>query len=261
MNIMKDVAVRKTLAEMVEDRDAAVRHWADGYRLLDQACGFCKENARYGGPTLYDTPKPEQATRQIDACFWRAAFERTRMTELMDATAMAEFHKTLEREPPVFSMTNIEAQYVTMYQDADTMFRRGIYRVFAQLDYSYRTNENEPYQLSQRNIVGYLFDTWSVEYGGAPRLSHYKTDMINDIDRCVKILTGRKHQPRELETRINDAMSKQDGPPWIFEDDDYQLKAFKNGNGHLLFKDPAVVRRLNLEIEKYCNHAKLAAAA
>ena len=77
----------------------------------------------------------------------------------------------------------------------------------------------------------------------------------------MKVLTGRKHQPRELETRVNAAMKECDGPPWTYEDDDYQMKLYKNCNCHLVFKNQDTIDRLNRSIAEYCNHHQLAEAA
>lgn len=259
MTFQTDIAVRKTLGEMVEDRNNAVRLWGDGCKLIDMAKGICDENARYGGPRTYDIPSPGDATKSIDSAFWRASFERTGMMQIMDAKATKQFKDSLEKKPPVFSMDNIESQYLTMYQEADTMFLRGIYEVFRTLDPDYWNNNHEPYQISSKNILRGILDGWS--YGGNRHLSYYRTDWINDVDRCVKVLTGRKHQPRELETNINAALKDQDGPPWIYEDDDYLMKFFKNCNCHLVFKNQDTIDRLNSSIAKYCNHHKLQEAA
>lgn len=260
MSLSKDIAVRKKLSDMVKDRDNAVRLWGDGYRLLQQAHDLCKETAHYGGPQLYETPDRHKAAKIIDQMFWRQSFERTGMMQIMDAKATKEFHNSLEKEAPVFSMANIESQYVTMYQEADTMFLRGIYEVFRHLDDSYWNNSHEPYQLSSRNIIRGALDDWSTKWG-SPHLSYYKTDWVNDMDRCAKVLTGRKHHPRELEMNINKAMKDQDGPPWIYEDDDYHMKFFKNCNCHLVFKNQDTIDRLNRAIAEYCNHHQLKEAA
>lgn len=254
------VALRKTLGEMVTERDNAVRLWNTGYKVLQQSHDLVAETIRYGAPQMYDIASPCKAAKMIDGAYWRASFERTGMTQIMDAKATTEFKNSLEKEPPQFSMDNIEAQYLTMYQDAEHMFQRGIYEVFRYLDHSYWNNNHEPYSLSRKNIIRGLFDTWAIKWSDRDlRLSYYNSDRINDIDRCVKVLTGRRHQPRELESKINQAMKGE--APWIYEDDDYQLKGFKNGNGHLIFKNQDTIDRLNREIANYCNHHQLAEAA
>ena len=258
----KDIVVRKKLSEMVKERDDAVRLWSDGYRTLQMSRDLCTENARYGGPSMYEVASPEAAAHKIDQMFWRASFERTGMMQIMDAKATKEFHNSLEKDPPQFSMPNIEAQYLTMYQEADMMFLRGIYEVFRSLDSSYWNNNHQPYQISERSILRGILDSWSVSWGEPrPSLSHYRTEWINDVDRCVKVLTGRKHQPRELETKINTALKEQDGPPWIYEDDDYHMKFFKNCNCHLVLKNQDTIDRLNRSVAMYCDHHKLAEAA
>ena len=263
MSLNKDVIPRKRLSDMVKERDNAVTLWNDGARLLDESMSIVKRTARYGGPG-WDLRNRGSAEKQIDAAYWRASFEQTGMTQIMDAKAINQFHQSLERDPPQFSMANIESQYLTMYQQADEMFLRGVYEVFRNLDDSYWTNNNEPYQISKKNIVGYMLDSWSVDSSWVkPRLSYSRHDWINDVDRCVKVLTGRKHQPRELEIKINEQLAYQDGedPPWIYEDDDYHMKFFKNCNVHWTFKNQDTIDRLNKAIADYCNHHKLPEAA
>lgn len=258
MTLTTAVAVRQTMGEMVDNRNAAVSLWAQGCKLLDQAEDVCKRTCHYGGVRTYDVASPEKATKEIDSAFWRAAFERTGMMQIMDSRAAKDFKDSLDKDPPEFSLDNIEAQYLSMYQEADTMFLRGIYEVFRSLDHSYWNNNHEPYQISAKNIMRGMLDSWSVESSwGSPRLSYYRTDWLNDVDRCVKVLTGRKHQPRELETNINAALADQDGPPWIYEDDDYHMKFYKNCNVHLTFKNQDTIDRLNQAIARYCNHHKL----
>lgn len=256
MSISTTIAIRKTMEELVQDRDAAVSLVRTGCKAIGQADDKLKSNGSYGLGVGYNLSE-SGLIHKIDSEFWRLSFKRTGMTQIMDARATRELQQSLEKNPPAFNMANIESQYLTMYQDADMMFRRGIYEVFSRLDWNYRTNANEPYQLSAKNIVCYMFDTWTAERGRIS-LNYDKSAMVNDIDRCMKVLSGRKHHPHELETKINSAMQER---PWIYDDDDIQLKGFKNGNGHLLIKDPKMVEKLNLEIEKYCNHMKLAHAA
>lgn len=255
----KDVAIRKTLGEMVEDRNEAVSLWEQGYRVLEMSKKKVDDVSRYGGPRMYDIPGPDSARHMIDKAFWTAAFERTRMTQIMDAKAMKEFRDSLEKNPPVFAMCNIEDQFLAMYQQADEMFLRGIYEVFQRLDPSYWNNSHEPYQLSAKNIIGYMFDAWSIS-SGTLRLNYSRSDWVNDIDRCVKVLTGREHHPRELETKINDAL-KECGRPWIYEDEDYKIQGYKNGNAHWTFKNQDTIDRLNRAIAEYCNHHQLSEAA
>ena len=244
----KRVAVRKKLSELVDDRNIAMQLVQDASKMIDHAADKLTQNGSYG-LGADGSFSLSAAQRRIDSEFWRLSFKRTGMTQIMDAQATADFHRTLEQKPPAFTMANIEAQFLAMYQDADEMFLRGIYKVFSRLDYSYRTNEREPYNLSPKNIVGYACSWWSgrctVEYG--------KADMFNDIDRCVRVLTERKHFPHELVTRINSELEGQCDSPAIYEDDDYHMKFFKNQNVHLTFKNQDTVDRLNDAIARYCS--------
>jgi len=249
------VAIRKTLGELADDRAIAVQLVKDCQRMMGMAEEKLTQNGSdgFGGSRL--ASESELITR-IDSEFWRLSFKRTGMTQIMDAKAVNEFNASLERNPPEFTMDNIESQYVTMYQQADEMFLRGIYLVFGRLSWSYKTNEREPYNLSRKNILEYACSWWS-----DCSLEYSKAAMFNDMDRCVKVLTGRQHHPHELETRINDAMKQQTGTPRIYEDDDYHMKFFKNQNCHLTFKKQDTLDRLNDAIARYCSMNRLEEAA
>lgn len=246
------VAIRKKLSELVEDRNTAMELVQHGAKAIDQAERKLREVGSYG-LGIDGRFSLEAAQRRIDAELWRLAFKRTGMTQIMDAKATKQFHDSLERKPPAFTMENIESQFLEMYQTADEMFLRGIYEVFARLSWDYKTNENQPYQLSNKNIIEWACSWWS----GRCSVEYSKADMFNDIDRCVRVLTGREHFPHELETRINTALKEFDGSPAIYEDDDYHMKFYKNGNCHLTFKNDDTVVLLNRAIAKYCGRMQL----
>lgn len=258
------LAVRKTLQQYCAARDNAIRLYTDGHRLIDQANQIVVENASYGLGRDVQCGSPESVTRKIDADFWRACFKRTGLTRLMDEQASNEFNNSLEKNPPAFTMDNIETEMIAMSQDAEMLFRRGIYNVFRHLDSGYWNNNHEPYEISRKSVIRTMFE---LRWGGGVDLHYHRYQLLNDIDRVCQVLQNKDWTAHSLELKIKKALQEQasdkDAPdsPGIYEDEDYHLTGYKNGNGHLIIKKPAVLAAINREIAAHCNHMKLAEAA
>jgi hypothetical protein len=253
----KNVAIRKSTEELVAERDNALALYADGYRLIMQTNEILTRNGSYG--LGYDVRNADTASakKRLDQEFWRLAFKRTGLTRLMDKQACDEFHNSLEKSPPEFSMKNIQSTFLMMHQDAEMMFRRGIVNTFKSMSPNYWTNNNEPYVISEKSIIGYMFENnWRAP---GHQLSYHNSAKINDIDRVVKVLSHRDWKEHSLETAINSSVKET--TPGIYEDEDYHIKAFKNQNGHMTIKKPEIVAAINREMAAYFNHDQLQEAA
>lgn len=256
MHWEKDVAIRKSTEQLTVERDLAIKHYGDGLRIFELSEAILKENGSYGLGCDHRVMGLGTATQRIDREFWRIAFKRTGLTALMDKQACDEFHNSLEKDPPGFTMDNIQSTFLMMHQDAEMMFRRGIVNTFKSMSQNYWTNNHEPYVIGKKSIVSYMFES---DWNGGHRLGYHKSSQINDVDRVVKTLDHQKWEPHELETRINDAMKGTS--PGIYEDDYYHIKAFKNQNGHLTIKRTDLLGAINREMAAFHNHDKLAEAA
>jgi hypothetical protein len=249
------IAIRKSTEELVAERNRALNDYNMGKRLIESAEQVLRDNGSYGLGADIRTP---DARKRIDSEFWRLSFKRTGLTRLMDNQACNEFQDSLEKKPPDFTMDNITSTFLMMHQDAEMMFRRGVVNTFKSMSSNYWNNNHDPYVISQKSIISYMFEEYMWSNPGH-RLGYRNSAMMNDIDRVVKVLSHREWTEHSLETQINDAV-KHDSPG-IYEDEDYLIKAFKNGNGHLTIKKPEIVAAINREMAAYYNHDKLAEAA
>ncbi len=255
MSLSTDVALRKTMQEYVDSRNHVLKMYEDGRRLLSDAEFAMRESCQYGiSGSAQPRDNVDEVRRSIDAQFWRETFKRTGVTQLMDAQASKELQTSLEKQPPAFTRENIQTQYLSLSQEADMMFRRGIVNTFHRMDPDYWTNNNKPYEIGRRSILNRMFDTWSTNL----RVNYNYSAEWNDIDRVIHVLDFKEHTPHGLETKLNSHFATTSEP---YEDEYFQIKGFRNGNAHLLIKRDDLIGRINREIAAYYNATKLEEAA
>lgn len=233
------IAVQKTLQEYAEARISAEKRVRTIYAEVERL----RQHLGEYGPHLmpYEVcPRGAEcrAIKDLDRAFWRRAFDLTGFAKIMDYEAKANFDRDLDRDPPEFSMNNIKTTFIELFQDADAMFNRGIINVFKQLSPDYKRHDS--FKVAERIIVQHTCDTF-YDY---PFIDYRKGQVINDIDRVFKMLDGKNHNDRELEAAMN-TYWKANGHGSSYEDDYYQVKAYKNGNTHWKFKRPDLVDKIN----------------
>jgi hypothetical protein len=230
-------ALQKTLEEYAKARSEAVKQartvYAEVSRLKQYLADFGPHLMPHG---LNPRDSEERAIKDIDRSFWRRAFDLTNFASIMDSEEKSKFERSLEHEPPEFNIDNIKSTFIALYQDADSMFRRGIVNVFKQLSSNYK--RHDAFKISPKVIIQYSTDS----FFSYPRVNYGKEQLFNDIDRCFKVLDGQKHNSRELETRLNGHWK--DVSP-VYEDEYYEIKAFKNGNTHWKFKRLDLLEKVN----------------
>lgn len=247
----QELALPKTLLDICDDRVRVLDLVRQANELLQQAGTICDSIGLYGLPHEARPGDYEQIRHQLDAGVWRVAFDKTGFMQLMDAKAKEEFFEACRRKAPEFTEDTVRATFIGLHQTADAMFMRGMVNVFRNLSKDHRTNTNEPFKINERAILSY---TVTPRWGGGLEIRHDRYDRLNDIDRVFKVLDGKQHQARALETAANGAFK--DGN--AYEDDYYQLRGFKNGNLHIKFKRADLLEKANKMIGDYYNGNALA---
>lgn len=248
---MRDLAKLKTVTDMVETRDKARSLLVDAYRMEAAAKDLCLEL----GPYIFPYTRREGLERmlnQMDQRFWEHSFNAVGFFRVMDDQAVREFRNSLEKNPPEFTIDNIKTTFNTMLADSDEIFARGVVNIFRRLDKHYWTNNHDPFKIDKKIILTYTTSLWnglSIASGAEGK--------INDIDRVVSVLTGTKHEPHSLRSKINLAFQ---GEKYVYEDDTYLIRGFKKGSLHITFKDPGLVDKINDIIASWYESNALGAA-
>jgi hypothetical protein len=253
MTLCTEVALRKTVEDYCQARARIVALCEGAARAMSEADDLMRANGTYGLP-CDSTPRMhcEDAVRQIDARLWRAVFDRTGLTQLMDDEAVKRFLADLDTNAPAFTEDNIRATVLTMWQTAEEMFGRGCYNVFRRLDRHYRTNQGQAFEIGEKAVLRRLFES---DWNGGLRVQYSSRHWLNDIDRCVLTVAGKAFVPHALEAAINAAFAK--GASRVFENGYLQIKGFANGNAHLRFKRRDVLEQLNRVIAAYADNRGL----
>lgn len=241
-------ALQKTLQEYADARENAEQQIRSIYASRDRLNQFLGEFGPYLMPYGVNPRQSiEQSIRDMDRAFWRRSFDLTGFGSIMDSEERSKFERSLEYDPPVFNMDNIRSTFIQLYQGADDMFRRGIVNVFRQLDGNY--SRHDAFKIAPKVIIQYSTDSF-FDY---PRVNYGKEQLFDDIDRCFKVLDGQKHNSRDLETRLNDHWKKVSP---IYNDEYYEIKAYKNGNTHWKFKRLDLLEKVNeLIAEHYADNS------
>lgn len=243
-----------TLNDLIEARDKALALHKDARRINEMAEILLREVGSYlmpRGAQFYEDIG--RATREMDASFWRRAFDLTGFKQLMDAEAVADFERSLQPTPPEFTDANIRATFIDLHGKSAQMFRRGIFNVFRYLSDDYKTNSAEPFRIGRKCVMGWMVGP-SFKRGLQIRIG--AGDKLNDIDRIIKTVDGKQFKPRETEYAINASLEKGE----VFEDEYYRAKGFKNGNLHIEFKRADLLDALNEQIALHYGENILARA-
>lgn len=250
------IALPTTIHDYIAARDLAIERYTAARHVLEDAKRALESVAPHAWP-YRATPEPslEGFRQELDTRMWRVAFDKTGLMQLMDATARQEFDRSLERNPPEFTLDNIRATFIEQAQSADLMFARGLVQFFRHRSRTHETNRRDAFSIPRKIVApGWFAPSWS----SGVQIGYYRQEEINDLDRVFKTLDGQQHHPRELETALRDAI-KDSGD--VYENDYFRIRGFKNGNAHIEFKRADLLEKANKIIADYHQGAALADAA
>lgn len=252
--MLNKVVLPKSIEEICEARAQVINKIESAHRLLRDARKILDEVVTYAWPHNAE-PKLSinESVSHIDDRLWRYAFEKTGLTQYMDAQAISEFERSLEKEIPPFTVDSVKTSLLSTAQDADKMFIRGMVEFFRRLSDEHKTNTNEPFKVGRRAVMRYVTSPWM----GLTLAYNERRNVINDMDRVFKTLDGKQHRPRELECSVNESWKQSN----IHEDEYFQIKGFKNGNAHILFKRDDLLEKANDLIAEYYGDNALAQGA
>ena len=249
--------IQKTLTDYCEIRTSVLATLGDAKRMLNLAEQKMKTVYTHGLPRDISRGfELDYAAQEIDKCLWRQAFNQTGFMQLMDRQALAKFNADNSRDPPPFTVENIRATFLMLFQGADEMFARGLVTVFRGLSSRYTTNE-QAFKLERRVVLtGICESGWS----GGVQIGHrdYASGTINDLDRVFHVLDEKQHHPRALETAINATFAQDKKGPWVYEDEYFHIRGFLNSNAHIIFKRADLLEKANRVIHDYYDGAALA---
>lgn len=188
----------------------------------------------------------EAMTKQTDRAMWGHIIRATDLEKLMDKRARDEFRDELQKAPPPALAENVRATLSAFMEDAETIFRRGIAVAFSELDRRFKSHDG--FKVGSRVILSYAFSTGSFSHWNGRR-----EETLRDIERTFCVLDGDKVP--DYGASIVAMCSGMRGDQWEVEGAYFRVRKFKNGNAHLWFTRPDLVRRVNRLLADYYGEA------
>lgn len=259
-----NITERQTIESLCAARDLALAKAFTALDLLNEAHGIAdRQVGNYAaqflsgngaidtfychadGSRLAEVHK--RMRTKLDQRAWERVLDLSGARGLMDATALDEFRKQLDKEPPEFTRENVAATVHSLYEDRELIFRRGLVTAFEaasgkRLVTNRRGGQGIPHRIIMERVLTQTTGQFSYGFW-----SHYgRSDQcVNDLDRVFHILDG-KIAPTDnlIAWRLSDEGRKV-GRGVRIETEYMTFLPRKNGNLEITFKRPDLLEKAN----------------
>jgi hypothetical protein len=197
----------------------------------------------------------EKIGKLVDRFAWQHMMNESGLRTFMDAKAREDWGRAIEKyDFPEFTFQNISATFRMLYSSRMDMFERGVVAVFRYLSWDYKTNR--PFAFGKRVVMRGIraHVTGSGHKWGCPKnfgyLSHHGTNALDDLVRVFSVLDGKPEPDHRggMWSQISGADHRKED---FYDGPYFHLRWFLNGNGHLTFKRPDLVDKMNRILAKH----------
>ncbi|GAB5434782.1 MAG: DUF4942 domain-containing protein [Epibacterium sp.] len=171
---------------------------------------------------------------------WRHVYQLANLDMIASASDRQKFDREL-KDAPEFTEDNILATFGPYLTDARYHILKGLAECFSQLDPAYKSHckvkigvQGLPKRVVLNNVVGQF------SYGS------YGEEKLRDMLNCLEVLEGRPH----LSYKVFADMLREAKKHGETDFNGGKIRAFKNGNVHVLF-DKDALRRINLGLAEF----------
>lgn len=254
---MQELVKSVSIENMLNQRNAAIEKIRQAQMLLIEAQDLTVaghfgslrfEFEPYNGShrvSYCDANAIEGIMKSIDAQGWQYLMKESGLRTFMDAKARTEWDEGIRNHNiPEFSKENITATFESLYSARGAMFERGVISVFRKLSWNFKTNE--PFKFGKRIIMSYLLSS----YGS---LDHRSCDELDDLMRVFRVLDNKLEQDHRYGMYYEISAAMRDSA--IYENDYLQIKWYKKGTGHVLFKRLDIIDTMNKILAKHFPNA------
>jgi hypothetical protein len=260
-----DLIPSLSMANLLQQREAVLTRFREALDKLEQAHALATA-ARLGFPDLSmargwggngihmtgefanRTTLLETFQACVDAGGWTTLLHDSGMRSIMSASKRKEVDEQIGAEKvPELTREAIRSTFATLHDSRVDMFEQGVVECFRRLSWDYKANL--PQKFGKRMVMAYL-----TSYGSA---NMRQTDHLDDLLRVFHLCDGKPEADhrRGAYRLIAEAMQSTAAWPKLAENDYISIRLFKNQNGHVTFKRPNLIQRLNRIIAKHYSHA------
>jgi Domain of unknown function (DUF4942) len=167
---------------------------------------------------------------------------------LMSASKRTEFDDQVSKSlMPELTREAVYATFGALHESRAEMFDQGVIECFKKLSWEYKTNL--PQKFGKRIIVSYLTYPYGINSAAADRL--------DDLMRVFHVLEGKPEADYRhgCYVQLGTAFREQTAWPKSYHNDYFELRLYRNGNGHLCFKRPELIDAMNAIIARHFPNA------
>lgn len=267
MNDNKAIKLRKSIAEIVNAYEDAMRKLDEGYAVLLEAENQLKEAflvsekhdtdfavlpSRYYDSNANVTPEVIKSVKAVILRrVWRTLYDLLEVDRIASIKRRDEISKMLERgELPEISVQSVYDLFDALHQNINEFAREAVLEVYRWLrpnvDYhemtTYKTNQkNARYEVGQKVIktrmIESLFQNRHVNY------SHEK--YLIALDRVFHMLDGKNILETSHRSPLVDAINSAEAYVMEIETEYFRCKMYNNGNLHITFTRPDLLKEFN----------------
>ncbi|WP_083950394.1 DUF4942 domain-containing protein [Serratia ficaria] len=251
-----DVIPSVAIERIISLRDEGLRAYLDGIAQLRKARDLMQQAG--GCKYLYDYEKaveqaikwkettPAQAEAAIghviDSKIWDRLMMETGMYTLMSNAQREAWSKQLDgKDRPAITLDNVLSTFRQLNADKVDTFTQGLIDIFKSLSWDYKTNN--PCKFGKRIIVSRLLNVGR-HYINFSSEGHMK---IDDLARPFYVLDGRNVPDYRVSdgAKLEEFFRENGFNCKVFEGEYFTVRYFKKGSGHITFKRPDLVDKIN----------------
>jgi hypothetical protein len=260
-----EVVQSVSITHLLQQRDAVLERLAQAFSILQEAHDIAA-SAHLGFPNIVASKdyrgqgqdvvgklategEALSACRAaIDATAWRYLMQESGMRSLMSASKRSEFDDQVSKSRmPELTREAVYATFGALHESRVEMFDQGVIECFKKLSWAYKTNL--PQKFGKRIIVSYLTYPYGINSSAADRL--------DDLMRVFHVLDGKPEADyrQGCYAQLGTAFREQAAWPKTYQNDYFELRLFRNGNGHLCFKRADLIDAMNAIIGRHFPNA------
>lgn len=259
MGATTDLVKSISVENMLRQRDAVMERIAEAKRLIDEAdviavaaglgevSSHIADRYSHSGARIGHADFVEQMRKRVDASGWKRLMDESGIRTLMDAEARKQWNSSVyDLKTPELTLGNVTSTFTVLRDGRAELFERGVIACFRGLSWDYKTNQ--PFKFGKRIVMRCLY-TEAGKFGQS--VNHHASDKLDDLVRVFSVLDGKPEPDHRsaMYMHLSNASMKRPLKRWI-DLDYFEIRWFKNGNGHLTFKRPELVEKINKIIAK-----------
>lgn len=210
--------------------------------IADARLGADRNGARYERKGDDRGEVLKLAQLGVDCAAWQYLMTQSGLRSMMDATAREKWDKAIaDGDVPELTDANIRSTFKMLHDSRGDMFERGVIECFKSLAWDYKTNLPQKFgkRIVLTGLTGYHYDR--------------RQNEIDDLVRVLAVLDGKPEPDYRGSTwkAMSDAGLTYSNRVGKVETAYLSIRTFKNGNGHVTFKRPDLVEKMNKIIAKH----------